>query len=211
MPPLLLTPPPSLRDCASCSGLCGWEVCMCVCVCVCVCNGGSGEEWWRGKEVFCGPSNWSALALFSQTSVRVHTHTHTHAHSQSLSLFLVRERVECGLFQNTSGPASISWIRHANTFTHTHTRTHTHTHKPLMYSGQPLGKKVKLSCKNWQTGEKKQSRKPSYDRMREEKRRKGTKGGTGHSPGILTAFENNGQRDEREERGLSAEILWKST
>lgn len=30
-PPLLLTPPPSLRDCASCFGVCGWEVYEVVC------------------------------------------------------------------------------------------------------------------------------------------------------------------------------------
>lgn len=45
--------------------------------------------------------------------------------------------------------------------------------------------------------------------MREEKRRKGAEGGTGHSPGILTAWENNGQRDEREERGRGGEKLCK--
>lgn len=38
-------------------------------------------------------------------------------------------------------------------------------------------------------------------RKREGKRRKGVKGGTGHSRGILTAWENNGQKDEREKKG----------
>lgn len=55
-------------------------------------------------------------------------------------------------------------------------------------------------------GEKKQSIRLRYDRIREEKRRKGAKGGTGHSPGILTAWENNGQTDEREERGRVGEM-----
>lgn len=42
---------------------------------------------------------------------------------------------------------------------------------------------------------------PRYDRESKEERRKGVKGVTGHSPGIRTAWENNGQRDEREEKG----------
>ena len=39
-------------------------------------------------------------------------------------------------------------------------------------------------------------------RKREER---GAKGGTGHSQGILTAWENNRQRDEREEREKTEE------
>lgn len=42
---------------------------------------------------------------------------------------------------------------------------------------------------------------PRYYRKREEERRKGVKGGTGHSTRILTAWENNGQKDERQEGG----------
>lgn len=41
MPPLLLTPPPSLRDCGLCSGLRLW----------CVCDEGSGA-WYGGKKLF---------------------------------------------------------------------------------------------------------------------------------------------------------------
>lgn len=49
---------------------------------------GVGEEWWRGKEAFCGPSNWNTPALFSQTWARTHTHSHT---IPSRNLFLVTE------------------------------------------------------------------------------------------------------------------------
>lgn len=49
---------------------------LCVCVCMIVMRG-QGRSDEEGKEAFCGPSNSSALALFSQTCMLC-THTYIH-------------------------------------------------------------------------------------------------------------------------------------
>lgn len=86
----------------------------------------------------------------------------------------------------------------------THRHTDTYTHKPVMITNKAFVNKVKPRNRK-QRGKK--QRRPAYDRRREEKRRKGAKGGTGHSQGILTAWENNGRTDEQEEeRGKVGDI-----
>lgn len=114
-----------------------WSSVVGRCVFMCVSDKGSGRSDEGGKEAFCGPSNWNAPALFSQTWLCTLTRTNvcTHTHKiKSRNLFLVTER-EWAVSEQ-------KWVCICQL-----QQTCKHTHSSLLYLNWDKRKKT-TSCQN---------------------------------------------------------------